>query len=229
MAASNVNGRFGSDPLRIVAYVRVSTSEQSDSGAGLEAQRRAVIDAAVTRGWSLVHIHEDAGLSGKSLNRPGLTAAIAAIETGMADALVVAKLDRLSRSMIDFARLMERSRRKGWAVVALDLGVDTTTPAGEMIANSVANFSQFERRLIGQRTKEALAVKRARGVRLGRPRALSDEIVGRLLELRRAGMTFEAIARRCNEEGWPTAHGGSKWYGNTVRRALLALSPPEPD
>ena len=87
---------------------------------------------------------------------------------------MVAKLDRLSRSMTDFTRLMERSWKKGWALVALDLGVDTTTPAGEMIANSVANFSQFERRLIGQRTKDALAVKRAQGVQLGRPQAAID-------------------------------------------------------
>jgi Resolvase, N terminal domain len=67
-----------------------------------------------------------------------------------------AKLDRLSRSLLDFASLMEDARREGWALVILDLGIDTTTPSGEMIANVMATFAQFERRLIGQRTKDAL-------------------------------------------------------------------------
>ena len=75
---------------------------------------------------------------------------------------MVAKLDRLSRSLLDFAALMEQARSSGWNLVALDLGVDTSTPAGEMMASVLATFAQFERRLIGQRTKDALAVKRAK-------------------------------------------------------------------
>jgi DNA invertase Pin-like site-specific DNA recombinase len=89
------------------------------------------------------------------------------LEAGQADALVVAKLDRLSRSVGDFAGLMDLARRQGWALIALDLGVDTTTPAGEMMANVMASFAQFERRVIAQRTKDALAQAKARGVRLG--------------------------------------------------------------
>ena len=158
--------------MRAVGYLRVSTEEQADSGAGLEAQRSAITLAATGRGWDHGHIHQDHA-SGKSLNgRKGLEEAIEAIENGEADALMVAKLDRLSRSLMDFAGLMERSRRKGWALVALDLGVDTSTPSGEMMANVLAVFAQFERRMIGQRTKDALAVKRAQGVRLGRPTVL---------------------------------------------------------
>jgi len=144
-----------------VAVTRVSTSEQADSGLGLSAQRAAIEQACAARGWDLLEIYEDAGASGKNINRPEFTQALSAVEGGGAEALVVAKLDRLSRSLSDFTRLMERSWRKKWALVALDLGVDTTTPAGEMIANSVANLSQFERRLIGQRTQEALAIKRS--------------------------------------------------------------------
>lgn len=91
------------------------------------------------------------------------------LQRGDACTLVVSKLDRLSRSLVQFAELMERSRRKGWSLVALDLGVDTSTPAGEMMASVLASFAQYERRLIGQRTRDALAVKREQGVRLGRP------------------------------------------------------------
>ena len=109
----------------------------------------------------------------------GLSEALRTIEGGEADALVVAKLDRLSRSLIDFAGLIERSRRRGWAIVVLDLGVDTTTPVGELVANVMAAVAQWERRAIGQRTREALAVRRAQGVRLGRPRAIPPDVRAR--------------------------------------------------
>jgi DNA invertase Pin-like site-specific DNA recombinase len=104
--------------------------------------------------------------------------------------------------------------------VALDLGVDTTTPAGEMIANSVTNFSQFERRLIGQRTKDALAVKRAQGVKLGRPRTMPDKVVRRIERLRATGGSYRAIAEQLNADGVPTAHGGARWHASTVQKAL---------
>ena len=71
---------------------------------------------------------------------------LALVDSGSLQAVIVAKLDRLSRSLLDFAGLMERARRQGWALVALDLGVDTSTPAGEMMANVLATFAQFERR-----------------------------------------------------------------------------------
>jgi DNA invertase Pin-like site-specific DNA recombinase len=139
--------------MKVVAYLRVSTAEQADSGAGLEAQRAAIHGEVERRGWMLVEVFEDAGASGKSLNgRPGLGAALEAVESDRAEGLVVAKLDRLSRSLLDFAGLMDRSHRAGWALVALDLGVDTSTPAGEMMSNILATFAQFERKLIGQRT-----------------------------------------------------------------------------
>jgi DNA invertase Pin-like site-specific DNA recombinase len=125
---------------------------------------------------------------------------------------VVSKLDRLSRSMLDFAGLMDRSTREGWALVALDLGVDTTTPQGEMVAAVMAVFAQFERRLIGQRTKEALAVKKAQGVRLGRPRLTPDAVIARIRAERAAGRTLRVIADGLNADGVPTAMGGRRWY-----------------
>ena len=209
--------------MEIIGYVRVSTDEQADSGAGLAAQRAAIEAEAARRGWQLVAIHEDAGASGKSLNgRSGLTAALAAIEAGEASGLVVAKLDRLSRSLLDFAGLMERSQRKGWALVALDLGVDTSTPSGEMMASVLAIFAQFERRLIGQRTRDALAVKKAQGVQLGRPRTMPGTIRERIRHEREQGCSLTAIAAGLNADGIGTAQGGSRWYPSTVRATLLA-------
>lgn len=206
---------------KVVGYIRVSTDEQGDSGAGLEAQRAAIAAEAKRRGWHLVEILEDTA-SGKTMTRrPGLAAALQRLESGAADALAVAKLDRLSRSLLDFAGLVERSRKQGWQLVALDLGVDTTTPAGEMMANVLAAFAQFERRLISQRTSDALKVKRAQGVRLGRPRTLSTS-VRRILQERQNGLTLAAIADGLNRDAVPTAQGGARWWPRTVSKILAA-------
>jgi DNA invertase Pin-like site-specific DNA recombinase len=216
--------------MRIVGYVRVSTDEQTASGAGMAAQRDAIAREAERRGWDVVAIHEDGGASGRSLDgRPGLSAALSAVAAGEADVVVVAKLDRLSRSLIDFAGLLERARREGWAVVALDLGVDTTTPAGELVANVMAAVAQWERRVIGERTKAALAVRRAEGVRLGRPCSIPDSIRARILDERAHGLTLRAIAAGLDRHGIPTSRGGARWHPETIRQVVRqerALSSP---
>ena len=130
---------------------------------------------------------------------------------------MVSKLDRLSRSVMDFASIVERSQREGWAIVALDLGVDTSTPSGELVANVMASVAQWERKVIGQRTKDALAVKRSEGVRLGRPVSLPEVIRERILADRLDGRSYRAIAEALNAEGVPTAQGGREWYAATVR------------
>ena len=150
---------------RVVGYCRVSTNGQAESGAGLSAQRSAIEAEAARKGWVVVAILEDAGASGKSRKgREALQAAIALIEAGGADALVVAKLDRLSRSIVDFGQLLEQAKANRWAIVLLDMQLDMTTPQGELMANMLVSFAQFERRLISQRTKDGLAVKMAEGV-----------------------------------------------------------------
>lgn len=214
--------------MRVLGYVRVSTEEQSSSGAGLEAQRRAITAECKRRGWQLIEVVEDAGFSAKDLKRPGIQAALQVLQAGDAKALVAAKLDRLSRSMIDFTALMATAQKQGWALVALDCAVDTTTPAGEAMANVLATFAQFERRLISQRTREALAVKRAQGVRLGRPPSLAPATVRRIRGARRRGLSFAAIAERLNADGVPTAQGGQRWYPATVRAILLRATASKP-
>ncbi|WP_328478508.1 recombinase family protein [Actinoplanes sp. NBC_00393] len=204
-----------------VAYLRVSTEEQAESGAGIAAQRAAIEAEAERRGWVIVGWHTDAGASGKSMaKRPALADALAAVESGEATALVVAKLDRLSRSLVDFAALMERARSKGWNLVALDLGIDLSTPAGEFLASVMASAAQWERRIIGQRTREGLAAKKAAGVRLGRPASLPTEVRSRIVRAHREGANYSAIARDLNADGVPTAQGGAKWYPATVRAVV---------
>jgi len=206
--------------MRVIGYVRVLTEEQATSGAGLEAQRAAIAREARRRGWELVETIEDRGYSAKDLRRPGVQEALRALEAGDAKALVVAKLDRLSRSMLDFASLMATAQKQHWALVALDVAVDTSTPAGEMLVNVLATFSQFERRLIGQRTKEALAAKKAQGVRLGRPPVLPQRVVRRIERERARGNSLQKIADALNAAAVPTAHGGARWHASTVRGVL---------
>src|ERR1700694_861706 len=187
-------GTGGLAPMRVLGYVRVSTDEQSTSGAGLEVQRRAIVAECERRGWHLVEVIDDAGFSAKDLKRPGVQEALRVLEAGDAGALVVAKLDRLSRSMIDFTGLMGKAQKQGWALVALDCAVDTTTPTGEAMANMLATFAQFERRLISQRTREALAVKKAQGVRIGRPPTLPQSVIRRIQRRRARGDSLRKIA-----------------------------------
>jgi DNA invertase Pin-like site-specific DNA recombinase len=169
---------------------------------------------------------EDAGYSAKDLKRPGIQAALEALGSGGARALVAAKLDRLSRSMLDFTALMATAQKQGWALVALDCAVDTTTPAGEAMANVLATFAQFERRLISQRTREALAVKREKGVVLGRPPSVDDAVVRRIVRERKRGLSFRAIAESLNANGVPTGQGGKRWYAATVRSVALRAERP---
>ena len=206
--------------MRVVAYARVSTEEQGLSGAGLEAQRAAILAECERRGWALVESFEDVGASGKDLKRPGVQAALEVLSRGEASALVVAKLDRLSRSMLDFAGVMASAQKQSWALVALDCAVDTTTPAGEAMAHVLATFAQFERRLIGQRTREALAIKRKEGVRLGRPSAVSPKLAERIRAERAGGATLRQIADRLNQESVPTPRGGSEWRPSSLAGVL---------
>lgn len=174
--------------VKVIGYLRVSTDEQASSGLGLEAQRATIAAAAaLARGWQVTWI-EDAGHSAKTLKRPGVAQALALLAKGEAHGLVVAKLDRLSRSVKDFAATMDTARKQGWALVALDLGVDTTTPAGELVANVMAAVAQWERRVISVRTVEALAAARERGTRLGRPRQIDPALLARIVADRESGL-----------------------------------------
>ena len=207
-------------PLRVVLYLRVSTGEQADSGAGLAAQEFTLRSAAERKGWDVVAVLTDAGMSGKTLvGRPALAQALTLVETGGAEVLAVAKLDRLSRSLLDFAGLMVRATTAGWALVALDVDVDTTTPGGKLVANVMASVAEWERETIGARTRDALAAKRAQGVRLGRPRGLPLAVLERIARERQAGGTFRAIADGLAADAVPTAQGGV-WRPGTVAAAL---------
>lgn len=207
--------------MRIIAYVRVSTAEQAESGLGLEAQETAIRKSCESRRWEIVELVRDEGESGKSLARPGIRHALERVAAGDADGLVVAKLDRLSRSVVDFGLLLEWFTEAGATLVALDLGVDTSTPGGRLVANVFAAVAEWERDTIAARTKDGLAAKRAKGESIGRP-AIADrpELAARIRSMRDdAGMTLQAIADQLTAEEIPTARGAAVWRVSSVQSA----------
>lgn len=205
---------------RVLGYLRVSTEEQVESGAGLAAQRSAIEAECARRGWDLLEVAEDKALSGGTLNRPGLSHALDRLDAGEADLLLAAKLDRLSRSVHDFTGIMRRAEKKKWALRVLDVDVDTSTPSGALLAHVVSATSEYERRIISERTRAGLAAKKAQGVRLGRPSGLPAAVVDRIVAENAAGTSLSAIARGLNAAQVPTGQSGSTWRATSVRAVL---------
>lgn len=208
----------------VIGYTRVSTEEQASSGLGLEAQRDTITRYAEAHGWDVVW-YEDAGLSAKSLDRPQLQAALARLHVPPkrrdVDGIVVAKLDRLSRSVVDFAGVLELARARKWAMVAIDLGVDTSTPTGELVANVMMSVAQWERRVIGERTSAAMQAAKRQGRHMGRVSVLPPSTGDRVLTLR-ATLTLAGTAAQLNAEGLTTATGAA-WSANSVSKVQTRL------
>ncbi|MDP9294045.1 MAG: recombinase family protein [Actinomycetota bacterium] len=194
-------------------------SSEGRQGAALVAQRRALAAACRRRGWRLVKVGEEARFSAEDRQRPGIQEALP-LELADAEALVAAKRGRLPRSLGELTALIASAHRQGWALLALDCAHETTTPAGEQVATLLAGFAPFERRLISQRTRAALARTRAQGIRLGRPPTMSPYTIERIRRERAAGNSLAAIANGLNADRVPTAQGGRRWYPATVRYTL---------
>ena len=206
-------------PLAL-AYVRVSTTDQVEHGASLDAQRATLTAEAERRGWD-VEIVADEGRSAKSIvGRPELVGALERLDAGEADFLLAVRLDRVSRSVADFAGLLDRAARRGWGLVLLSPNIDTADPAGRFTANVLASAAQYERELIGARTREGMMQRKAEGVHIGRPRSLPESVRARIATDREAGQSFGKIADALNAEAIPTAQGGVRWYPATVRDVL---------
>ncbi|GAB4136922.1 MAG: recombinase family protein [Thermogutta sp.] len=157
------------DPqVRCAIYTRKSTDEGLDQEFNsLDAQREAAeayIRSQAGEGWTLVpDRYDDGGFTGGNLDRPALRHLLADIETGKVDCVVVYKVDRLSRSLLDFARLMETFERHGVSFVSVTQQFNTATSMGRLILNVLLSFAQFEREIIGERIRDKIAATRRKG------------------------------------------------------------------
>jgi site-specific DNA recombinase len=222
--------------MKAIGYVRVSTEKQADFGVSLEAQTEKVRAMAVVQGAELTEVIIDAGESAKSLNRPGMARLLALVDSRGVDTVIIAKLDRLTRSVKDLAELLELFNRRGVSLVSVADALDTRRAAGRLVLNIMVSVSQWEREAIGERTRDAMHHKRANGERVGTVpfgyRTAADGchleadsaeqgILSRIRELKAAGHSTRRIADELNRQGFTTRRG-TAWRFQYVAEALRA-------
>jgi DNA invertase Pin-like site-specific DNA recombinase len=222
--------------MKAIGYVRVSTEKQADFGVSIDAQTEKVRAMAVVQGAELAEVIVDAGESAKSLNRPGMARLMALVDAGAVDTVIIAKLDRLTRSVADLAELLKRFERRGVSLVSVADSLDTRSAAGRLVLNIMVSVSQWEREAIGERTRDAMGHKRANGERVGTvpfgSRVAADGvhleadpaeqgILARIRELNVAGFSTRRIAEELNRQGLKTRRG-TDWRFQYVAGALRA-------
>jgi site-specific DNA recombinase len=220
--------------MRAIGYVRVSTDKQADRGVSLEAQTEKIRAMTLVHGAELADIIVEAGESAKSLNRPGLQRLLAQVDAGEVQTVIVAKLDRLTRSVKDLCELLERFERRGVALVSVAESLDTGSAAGRLVLNIMTAVSQWEREAIGERTRDALSHKRSRGERVGNvafgyrvapdgthvePEPAEQAAIAAILNLRAKRIPLRRIAADLNTRGWRTRKG-SEWRLESVARVI---------
>lgn len=225
---------------RVFGYTRVSTSEQADSGLSLTAQAAKIRAMAALHDWPEPDIIEDAGASAKTLARPGADKLLNLIRVGGADIVIIAKLDRITRSVRDLADLLDLFAAHGVALVSVGESLDTSTAAGRLVVNILGAVAQWEREAIAERTRDALAARRAGGRRAGTvPRGFmldpnSDDgtiipdlaeraLIVEAVRRRAAGDTLDQIAAALNLAG-ETTRAGKPWTRPAVHRMLAAAT-----
>jgi len=222
--------------MKIIAYARVSTTDQADNGVSLEAQTAKLAAYAALYDLEIVETISDAGESAKSLNRSGLQRALGMLRKGEADGLVIVKLDRLTRSVADWQTLIDGyfGERAGKQLMSVSDSIDTRTAAGRLVLNVLMSVAAWERETCAERTRDALRHKIRNGERVGKVRFGYDlaadgvglvennaeqQAIATMLELRQAGATYRAIAAELSERGIRPKEANS-WSHAAVRRIL---------
>lgn len=233
--------------MRLISYSRVSTDDQADNGVSLDAQRDKARLYCELHEHTLVAELRDAASGKDTAHRPGLLEALAMLERGEADGLVVAKLDRLTRSLEDWSRLLrvyfgERSRHDV-ALHAISDYVDTSCATGRLVLNMQVSVMQWEREIIGERTREALAHKASKLERVGgipygwqlaadgvhvEPCEAEQRVAERARELRADGLALRKVGAQLAAEGHRPRNGRASWGAETVKRVLAAPQPDDP-
>jgi DNA invertase Pin-like site-specific DNA recombinase len=221
-----------------IGDARVSTDRQADKGVSLEAQKSRIEAMAVVQERTLLEVIVDGGESAKNLNRPGLQRLLSLVQAGKVRAVIVAKLDRLTRSVKDLCSLLELFEKKNVALISVAESLDTSTAAGRLVITIMGAVSQWEREAIGERTREALRHKRTKGERVGNiefgyrlgadgrhleSEAIEQAALAAIWKLRAQGHSLRRIAATLNGQGHRT-RCGSAWRLESVNRVIQRTS-----
>jgi len=228
----------------VVAYCRVSTSEQAAEGISLDAQHHRLRAYAEAHGLNIVRYEADEGVSGKRAdNRPALQRALASLADGTTDGLAVVKLDRLTRSIRDVIDLVERSDRGGWRLISIAESLDTQTAIGRFTVHLLGALAQLEREQVGERTRAAMAELRRQGRRCSRfppfghrfdsdnrvvQVAAEQEVLQRMLKLEAEGAGCYRIATVLNADGTYNPRTGRPWFYGTLRSIIESARKARP-
>ncbi len=228
--------------MNAIGYIRVSTQDQGESGLSLKHQEGKIRSYADAMDISLVEVKTDSGHSAKSLNRPAMQEIIGLIKNRQVDAIIILKLDRLTRSVKDLGALVELLEKNGVALISVQDSINTNTAAGRLVLNVLGSVAQWEREAIGERTKAALQVKKSQGQRAGEVPfgwSLAEDGVTLLInqeeqnalnlmrELRAAGLSYRRIAQELETRGILTKRGGKTWQAKTILNLCQAAALPQ--
>jgi len=219
---------------KAIGYIRVSTQKQADEGVSLDAQRAKIEAWCLANNYDLTNVFCDEGISGAKSDREGLLAAMA--EAGKGTALVVHSLSRLTRGTKDLISFGEQLEKQGTDLISLSEKIDTTTATGNMFFQLRGVLNEFERKQISERTKAALAYKKANNqiynhtpygyTRNGDSLVQNDAeaaVAAQAVKLYHSGQTMRAIARHLNEKGVPTKLG-KQWQPMQISRLIKSAA-----
>jgi site-specific DNA recombinase len=222
--------------MRAIGYVRVSTDKQAEQGVSLEAQSEKIRAMALVHEAELIDVIVDAE-SAKDLNRAGMRRLLSLVDSRQVQAVIVAKLDRLTRSVKDLCELLERFERRGVALISVAESLDTSSAAGRLVINIMTAVSQWEREAIGERTRDALSHKRGQKERVGNiafgyrlaadgvhvePDEAEQAAIAAIRKLRASGRSLRQIAAALNLDGRRTRRG-SQWRLESVARVTQGI------
>jgi len=222
---------------KVVGYIRVSTIEQAQSGLSLINQQQKIQAYCEALDLELKEIITDAGISAKTLRRPGIEKVIKKVKKNEVDAVVILKLDRLTRNVRDLGNMIELFEKSTVSLISVQDSINTSTAAGKLVLNVLGSVAQWESEAIGERTKAAMKIKKDKCERVGEipygydlakdgikliKNKKEQLILKRIINLRKANISYNKIAIQLRNDGVTTKKGG-QWHSQTVCNIYKAV------
>ena len=220
--------------MKAIGYIRVSTEDQAKEGVSLDNQRAKIQAYAALKNLDLVDVIEDAGISAKNLNRPGVQEVLRQAKAGLVDAVIVFKLDRMFRSTIDALETTKHFDKWGIGFHSINENLDTKSAMGRSFFTLIAAIAEMERQIVSERTKTALQHKKANGEKTGgdvpfgyqaeNGNLIEDRreqrIIQLIAQLKAEGHSLRAIAHELRNRGYKSKTGKDTWNPKTVAAIL---------